>query len=1424
MALCRYTPSDGRERSAIEFEDYLRAMPAAEAAKYMPGVESLPNLPFKTSWPSLVMKRIMKYAVDNGFDRVAWAPGDVQAERYDLSKQIKSLHYTRNADGTYLLAPESLHGQEIPVNDGRPIEASKLADYVGKDIAEKIMGDNRESVQTIEGEGLKIGGSGMRAFYDNILPKETNKIIGKFGGKVGKSEVGVNYTDREQVKPDAQATASHAAEWQSVVDRIATAERAPGRGHLQSEEERRLYDELDRIHAKMVDETMARGARQPVHSVDITPSMHAAIQTQGLPLFAGRRLPAPPQTGEDLFGKQAAQPATRTPEPTIRNDPRQQTLEGMGPSAVQAQAAKNAEGPKSNQLPPDQGLFAHPEPAQPELPTKEPEVLSPRTSKWKGTKPFTDMLQEAPTHGQDAAANWVFKKGRETGHEYLAVVDNHTGEIVHAGTSHQPDQVWFSRTGDYGEDGQYTVHHNHPNDTAVSHADSGMLSNPDISHVVAHTSDGHTTITSLTPKVAQNLTQDRLGVSENNLKIQKVYQAALARAKDVLMPIFQSGKLSMHDANQLYGDLANRFLQAVGLIDYKSTIEVPPDVKAAFDAKLKEQKLVPDDRHTGSVRPEERIASLPTPLREQERAGSEGGAGHREGEPQGSLLAGESRLGLADDESRPEDVQEALSAGRKLPLTSTGASGDVLRDKKGLDRAAAEIKAAFSPTSLKGAKPTEQLLRAHGGEEARSYAQAVHSLEKVRNAIDVLSKDDQVEFTHRMETGQPQPTPELQVVADTLRSVIDSWTKKVQGLGRGYLANAIHDYMGRVWGNHAAWSAGLPPPTEAEMSDAANAAKQAKSPLLGSKNFLKQRTFPTQKEGIDAGLIPTTYNPVDMQLLKLREMQKFYHGTKLADEMKNTGIARRVPAGAERDAADEGLVRLDDRVFQPRLQGDANAAGFGRLEPGNWYAPESAARLFNNYMSRGLAGQSIIYDTFRGANNALNSLQLGLSGFHATFVALDTAISKMALGMQQIGEGKIGKGAANMLFGWTPATVVQTVRRGQQLGKAFLDPDSATPEMRQIAQDMATAGGRMNMDQFYQTTGAGPFFHSLSDLKNPTSPFYQAAQMFRDEPSNVKKVLSVPLRIAGRLIDTLNQPLMGRMVPAAKRGVFADMAQNWNESHPSATPEERSAAMIKMWDSVDNRMGQLVYSNLFWNKIQKDIAFIATRSVGWNLGTVREIGGAGVDGARFLNDAAHGRRPEFTTRMAYTMAMPVVTAIYGAILTALATGKAPQDLMDYFFPPTGNQDPNGQPQRRVIPGYIKDVIEYSRAPVQTVLNKTSPLIEELAELRNNRDYYGGTIYDPARDSPLPAYGDYLLNQSLPFSWRGWNKLEQQKAPALDQALAFWGIQPAPQSITNPEKEEAWQARQNAIGVKKRNREPNRIHVFTPNPAPSPTPP
>ena len=42
---------------------------------------------------------------------------------------------------------------------------------------------------TLRGLDLKVGGEGMKGFYDNILPKSLEKLGKKFDAKVGKTEM-----------------------------------------------------------------------------------------------------------------------------------------------------------------------------------------------------------------------------------------------------------------------------------------------------------------------------------------------------------------------------------------------------------------------------------------------------------------------------------------------------------------------------------------------------------------------------------------------------------------------------------------------------------------------------------------------------------------------------------------------------------------------------------------------------------------------------------------------------------------------------------------------------------------------------------------------------------------------------------------------------------------------------------------------------------------------------------------------------------------------------------------------------------------------------------------------------------------------------------------------------------------------------------
>lgn len=141
----------------------------------------VPNAPFidKTDkWVGLALKRVVKMAVDEGYDRVAFVNGDQSAERYDLSQQIGKLVYN---DKFRELSTYGLDGRFV---DERLMSLDEAADYIGKDIAQRLA--NTEPVdgkRTLEGLDLKVGGEGMKAFYDKIVPAAVKDVLRKLGGE-----------------------------------------------------------------------------------------------------------------------------------------------------------------------------------------------------------------------------------------------------------------------------------------------------------------------------------------------------------------------------------------------------------------------------------------------------------------------------------------------------------------------------------------------------------------------------------------------------------------------------------------------------------------------------------------------------------------------------------------------------------------------------------------------------------------------------------------------------------------------------------------------------------------------------------------------------------------------------------------------------------------------------------------------------------------------------------------------------------------------------------------------------------------------------------------------------------------------------------------------------------------------------------------
>jgi hypothetical protein len=157
-------------------------------------LQGVPDAPFKGTWHQLALKRALKYAADNGYDRVGLTTGSQQAERYDLSKQISKVMWDKET-GRLTAYDKNVTGRR---SDGRTVvdesgvTESKLSDYIGKEAAQKLIKESpdEEGVRFLSGLDLQIGGEGMKKYYDEIYPAFFEKQGKKYNAKTGETTIG----------------------------------------------------------------------------------------------------------------------------------------------------------------------------------------------------------------------------------------------------------------------------------------------------------------------------------------------------------------------------------------------------------------------------------------------------------------------------------------------------------------------------------------------------------------------------------------------------------------------------------------------------------------------------------------------------------------------------------------------------------------------------------------------------------------------------------------------------------------------------------------------------------------------------------------------------------------------------------------------------------------------------------------------------------------------------------------------------------------------------------------------------------------------------------------------------------------------------------------------------------------------------------
>lgn len=154
-----------------------------------------PIAPFVTDtkgWLSLSLKRILYYAAENEYDKVAFISGKQSADRYSLSKAVETIKVvafetidrqisikTKQGDGFSISVDNNGVVTEGTVS-GQQFIGKSLDEIVGKDMAQQIMGVKENAA--FSGLELDVGGEGMISFYDKIVPNNVKDLLKKFGG------------------------------------------------------------------------------------------------------------------------------------------------------------------------------------------------------------------------------------------------------------------------------------------------------------------------------------------------------------------------------------------------------------------------------------------------------------------------------------------------------------------------------------------------------------------------------------------------------------------------------------------------------------------------------------------------------------------------------------------------------------------------------------------------------------------------------------------------------------------------------------------------------------------------------------------------------------------------------------------------------------------------------------------------------------------------------------------------------------------------------------------------------------------------------------------------------------------------------------------------------------------------------------------
>lgn len=684
-----------------------------------------------------------------------------------------------------------------------------------------------------------------------------------------------------------------------------------------------------------------------------------------------------------------------------------------------------------------------------------------------------------------------------------------------------------------------------------------------------------------------------------------------------------------------------------------------------------------------------------------------------------------------------------------FPLGFGGTSAPIKATKVG--QAATKIVAPEILDEISG--KAAALIRSETGPAARETAKTAERLkvfDPVRNSLDDASRIDLIDRMQNPNAPRSRAVSNVTHYEAELNNIFEDYADRLGKLPKGAQMRFRDYYFPNKW---------LKDPNGKILTP-----QGAGSAREGSGRFLKEQSM-TLKEGLQKGYTPVTTDPTKATMIYAENVDKFIATEKIFDQAVRDRTIGYFRTGGKFTGPPQGWVPVQGRL------GDKGVGGVWKA-----YAPESWARVYNNYISKGLESTQAadIYSALQKIENNMIMMKLGLSGYHATMETLyEGPASEFARGITELASGNIRRGLTGIVGSSLAAAKQYTAgrsleraylgdmsKRGQLFNYTGLSPE-AKASLKEIADLYAkgggrAVGGRMHSLGEYEFSRQGTYFQP--SIRRYTDAFRQASNKMEALMQPGKDALHATMRVGreiwnqpwkqhpvvtfakqiGRAMDTIAYPLFEKYIPRLKNGAFTEQMAGWLTANPGASQETKLAAARKIIDSVDNRFGEMIKDNLFMTRTMKQALQLATVSYSYEMGTIRELGGAALEAVEGKGGLSM-KNPNWTPKQSYALALPVVSGTLAAMYQYMKTRKPPETAMDLVAPRTGGKNLRGEDERVTPIGYSKDLFNFMSNPGAWAAGKASPLLETVGELKSQHDWRGDPIVPVDQTGKAPTY-------------------------------------------------------------------------------------